>query len=95
MGRPWVREGWWFRHAGIPGGELLAQMTTGASVEVRGRLVASLGQKQAWEVQVVAVTLLGAADETYPLRKKRHTLEFLREIARRTWLFSRRMWTRG
>jgi asparaginyl-tRNA synthetase len=67
--------------AGIPGAEHLALLTTGASVEVRGRLVASPGQKQAWEVQAVKVKLLGAADETYPLQKKGHTLEFLREIA--------------
>ena len=65
----------------FPGSEQLAQMTTGASVEVRGKLVASQGQEQAWEVQAAAVQLLGAADETYPLQKKGHTLEFLREIA--------------
>ena len=67
--------------AGTPGSEGLAEMTTGASVAVRGRLVPSQGKEQAWEVQAAEVQLLGAADETYPLQKKGHSLEFLREIA--------------
>ncbi len=54
---------------------------TGASVEVRGKLVASQGQGQKWEVIADSVTVLGPADESYPLQKKGHTLEFLREIA--------------
>ncbi len=67
--------------AGTPGSEALLEMTTGASVEVKGRLVASQGKGQAWEVQAAQVVLLGGADESYPLQKKGHTLEFLREIA--------------
>ena len=66
---------------GVPGSEDLPQLTTGASVEVSGRLVASHGGKQAWEIQAASVKLVGPADETYPLQKKGHTLEFLREIA--------------
>ena len=54
---------------------------TGASVEVRGKLVPSQGQGQKWEVIADAVTVVGFADATYPLQKKGHTLEFLREIA--------------
>ncbi len=54
---------------------------TGASVEIRGKLVASQGQGQKWEVIAESVTVVGLADETYPLQKKGHTLEFLREIA--------------
>ena len=54
---------------------------TGASVEVRGKLVPSQGQGQKWEVIADAVTVVGLADATYPLQKKGHTLEFLREIA--------------
>ncbi len=67
--------------AGTPGSEALPGMTTGASVQVRGRLVASQGAGQAWEIQATTVELLGAADESYPLQKKGHTLEFLRGIA--------------
>ncbi|MDB6069791.1 MAG: asns: asparagine--trna ligase [Verrucomicrobiales bacterium] len=66
---------------GTPGSEALPEMTTGASVEVKGRLVASQGKEQAWEIQATWVGLLGTAGETYPLQKKGHSLEFLREIA--------------
>ena len=54
---------------------------TGSSVEVRGKLVPSQGQGQKWEVIAESVVVLGLADATYPLQKKGHTLEFLREIA--------------
>lgn len=54
---------------------------TGSSVEVRGKLVASQGQGQKWEVIAESVIVHGLADATYPLQKKGHTLEFLREIA--------------
>ena len=67
--------------AGTPGSEALPEMTTGSSVTAKGRLVSSQGAGQAWEIQAAEVTLLGAADDTYPLQKKGHTLEFLREIA--------------
>lgn len=67
--------------AGIPGHADVARMTTGASVEVLGKLVASQGSAQAWEVQASSITLVGGADETYPLQKKGHTSEFLRSIA--------------
>ena len=66
--------------AGIPGYGQVAQMTTGASVRVEGKLVASQGQGQAWEVQAARVELVGPADESYPLQKKGHTMEFLRSI---------------
>jgi asparaginyl-tRNA synthetase len=57
------------------------QFTTGSSVEVVGELVASQGKGQAWEVKARTVTLVGGADDSYPLQKKRHSLEYLREIA--------------
>jgi asparaginyl-tRNA synthetase len=57
-------------------------VSTGAAVAVRGKLVASPGGKQAAELSVENLELIGAADpETYPLQKKRHTLEYLRSIA--------------
>lgn len=55
--------------------------TTGASVSVKGRLVASQGKGQSWEVHAAEVALLGASDESFPLQKKRHSNEFLRDIA--------------
>ena len=67
--------------SGIPGSENLPMLTTGASVQVSGRLVPSQGAGQSWEIHAAQILLLGAADESYPLQKKGHTLEFLREIA--------------
>jgi asparaginyl-tRNA synthetase len=66
--------------AGIPGTEHLAQLTTGASVEIEGALVASPAAGQKWELRATRVAVLGAADASYPLQKKGHSLEFLREI---------------
>ncbi|MFI3298196.1 MAG: asparagine--tRNA ligase [Rikenellaceae bacterium] len=62
--------------------ELLKSITTGAALRVTGQLVASQGKGQGVEVQANEIELYGAADvDTYPLQKKGHTLEFLREIA--------------
>lgn len=57
------------------------QLGTGACVGVRGTLVASPGAGQNWEVQAAELIVYGAADETFPLQKKRHGFEFLRSIA--------------
>ena len=60
---------------------LLKKITTGACISVDGKLVASQGQGQAVEVLAEAITLYGEADpDTYPLQKKGHSMEFLREI---------------
>ena len=56
--------------------------TTGASVIVSGTLAESLGKGQRVELQATDFQVLGTADpESYPLQKKRHSFEFLREIA--------------
>jgi len=59
----------------------LKEARTGASVSVVGDLVASKGKGQSWEVQAKEVSLIGAADESFPLQKKRHSMEFLRDIS--------------
>lgn len=62
--------------------ELMKSITTGASICVTGSLVASPASGQPVEIQAEKIELYGPADpETYPLQKKGHTLEFLREIA--------------
>ena len=62
--------------------EQLKPITTGACIRVDGRLVESLGSGQRVEVQAAKIEVYGTADpETYPLQKKGHSLEFLREIA--------------
>ena len=59
-----------------------AGLTTGCSVSVEGVLVESPGQGQKYEIQARSLEVLGGSDpETYPLQKKRHSPEFLREIA--------------
>ena len=63
-------------------GELLKRITTGACICARGLLVESAGSGQRVEIQARELEVYGEADpETYPLQKKGHTLEFLREIA--------------
>lgn len=62
--------------------DLLKDITTGASIGVRGMLVESQGQGQTVEIQASSVELYGRCDpETYPLQKKGHSMEFLRDIA--------------
>ncbi len=62
--------------------ELLRSITTGACLRVDGVLVTSQGSGQPVEVQARRIEVYGTADpETYPLQKKGHSLEFLREIA--------------
>lgn len=62
--------------------ETLKPVTTGASICVEGILVESMGKGQSVEIQAKRLTVYGTADpDTYPLQKKGHTLEFLREKA--------------
>jgi len=71
---------------------LLKRVTTGAAVRVKGQLIESLGKGQRVEIKVNELTILGDSDpEKYPLQPKKHSLEFLREIAHlrfRTGTFS-------
>ena len=62
--------------------QLFKDITTGACIAVEGKLVESLGKGQSVEIQAEEITLYGKADpELYPLQKKGHSMEFLREIA--------------
>jgi asparaginyl-tRNA synthetase len=61
--------------------ELLKSITTGACLSVTGKLVKSEGTGQAVEIQASEIEVYGLADNTYPLQKKGHSMEFLREIA--------------
>ena len=70
--------------ADADGADLLADgaVSTGAAVMIEGIVVESPGGKQAVEVKATSVSVVGGADaSTFPLQKKRHTLEFLRGIA--------------
>ena len=61
--------------------DLLKDITTGACLSVNGLLVESMGSGQAAEVQATEIEILGLCDNTYPLQKKGHSMEFLRDIA--------------
>ena len=68
--------------AGLVPETVMSQVTTGACVRVNGELVASPAAGQPVELRAKALEVFGPADPTtYPLQKKGHTLEFLREIA--------------
>jgi len=59
----------------------IIRISTGSAVAIRGKLEASKGPGQKWEVVAERVEILNVAPENYPLQKKRHTDEFLRNIA--------------
>lgn len=62
--------------------EQLKRITTGAAIGAQGTIVASQGKGQTIEMKAESITIYGDADpETYPLQPKRHSMEFLREIA--------------
>ncbi|WP_437207026.1 asparagine--tRNA ligase [Planctomicrobium sp. SH664] len=67
----------------VPGyAETIKQVSTGSSLRLRGELKESPGANQRVELHASSLELLGGADpEKYPLQKKRHSFEFLREIA--------------
>lgn len=63
-------------------GEIINQLSTGASVSITGTLAESQGKEQHIELHAQEITIIGKCDpETYPLQKKRHSFEFLRTIA--------------
>ncbi len=62
--------------------ETLRRITTGACLSITGELIASLGKGQTVELKIATLDILGDSDaEKFPLQPKRHSLEFLREIA--------------
>ncbi|MDO4367268.1 MAG: asparagine--tRNA ligase [Bacteroidales bacterium] len=62
--------------------EVMKDITTGACIAVKGELVKSMGKGQNVEIQAKEIEVYGTADpNSYPLQKKGHTVEFLREIA--------------
>jgi len=67
--------------ANNPSFSKLEEVSTGAAIRVDGVLKASEGKGQDWEVHVDKLEILGTCGDDYPLQKKGHTLEFLRDIA--------------
>jgi asparaginyl-tRNA synthetase len=67
--------------AALPNFADICRIGTGAAVTVTGTLVESPSSGQKWELAAAALEIIGAADESYPLQKKRHTFEYLRTIS--------------
>jgi len=65
----------------LPNYEDIKKITTGSAVSVVGRLAASMGKGQQWELIAAVVEIISLAPDTFPLQKKRHSDEFLRTIA--------------
>ena len=63
------------------GYDVLTSLRTGAAIRVVGEVVLTPEMKQPFEIHVMECELEGQVDDDYPLQKKRHTFEFLREIA--------------
>jgi asparaginyl-tRNA synthetase len=64
-----------------PGYDRIHDFTTGSAVRLAGELVESQGKGQRWEVKAAEIELIGQAEESYPLQKKRHSPEYMREIS--------------
>ena len=60
--------------------EEVSKYLTGTAISVVGKLVLTPDMKQPFEIQATEISLEGACDNTYPLQKKRHSFEYLREI---------------
>ena len=66
----------------VPGYDAtVMQLSTGSSIAAHGLLVKSPGEKQAFELKADKIEIFGHCPEDYPLQKKRHSFEFLRDIA--------------
>lgn len=61
--------------------EAVTKFSVGAAISVTGKVVESPGKGQDYEIQASEITLLADCEEDFPLQKKRHTFEFLREIS--------------
>jgi len=59
----------------------ILKLSTGSAVSVTGKLLASKGKGQKWEIQADDIEIISIAPDSYPLQKKRHSDEFLRTIA--------------
>lgn len=70
-----------FDAEGIENFKEVSKLNVGSSVVVEGKLIATPGAKQPFELKASSVEITGACPQDYPLQKKRHSFEFLRTIA--------------
>lgn len=80
-------DGTYFKNAQLvytvdtPNHDLLSRLKTGASITVIGKFKYTPDNKQPFEIEVLECSLEGDVDDDYPLQKKRHSFEFLRDVA--------------
>lgn len=67
--------------SGLANFEEISCVGTGSALKVKGKLVESPAAGQKWEIHADSIEIIGMADGSYPLQKKRHTFEYLRSIA--------------
>ncbi|MEG0283415.1 MAG: asparagine--tRNA ligase [Erysipelotrichales bacterium] len=60
--------------------DMVSKLRTGSAIKVKGKLILTPDAKQPFEVNCLEVELISDCEESYPLQKKRHSLEYLREI---------------
>lgn len=60
--------------------EQVSKITLGSAIEVSGKLILTPGGKQLFEIQATSIEVLGLSEHDYPLQKKRHSFEYMREI---------------
>ena len=65
----------------LPNHDEVSHYLSGAAINVKGKFILTPNGKQPFEIQVTSVELEGDVDPSYPLQKKRHSFEYLREIA--------------
>ncbi len=70
-----------FEEAKLDNYKQIAKLNVGASVRVEGKVVATPEMKQPFEIKAEKIEVEGESTPDYPLQKKRHSLEFLRDIA--------------
>lgn len=61
--------------------DVVEKLNTGSAIMCKGEIVLTPENKQPFEMQAQEITVISATDSEYPLQKKKHSLEFLREIA--------------
>jgi asparaginyl-tRNA synthetase len=64
----------------MPGYAEAAKITLGSAIEVKGTVILTPEGKQPFEIRANSIEVLGASDHDYPLQKKRHTFEYMREM---------------
>jgi len=67
-------------HPSLTDYENVSKLLTGSSVCVTGKFIYTPDNKQPFEIEATEVLVEGLSDETYPMQKKRHTFEYLREV---------------